>query len=172
MKGSPPQSPRRGEEHDKEQSSRFSRRGEEHDKEQSPRFSRRGEEHDKGLGIQIADPCLYGLLKQFVKENRQNETTAEMVFWKFLRGDQLGVHFRRQHIIGDYIADFACLPLRLIIELDGGYHQLPTQQMNDAERTKWLESKGFFVMRFTNEEVLGDIDGTINKIRKYINENK
>ncbi len=95
-----------------------------------------------------------------------------MILWKFLRSDQLGAHFRRQHIIGDYIADFACLPLRLIIELDGGYHELPTQQVNDEERTKWLENKGFKVIRFSNEEVLGDIEGTIIKIKTYINENK
>ncbi len=95
-----------------------------------------------------------------------------MVLWKFLRSNQLGAHFRRQHIIGDYIADFACLPLRLIIELDGGYHELPTQQVNDEERTKWLENKGFKVIRFSNEEVLGDIEGTIIKIKTYINENK
>lgn len=151
MKGSPPQSPRRGE-------------------ELSP--SRQFTKHDEGLGAQLADPCMYGLLKQFVKENRQNETPAEMILWKFLRSDQLGAHFRRQHIIGDYIADFACLPLRLIIELDGGYHELPTQQVNDEERTKWLENKGFKVIRFSNEEVLGDIEGTIIKIKTYINENK
>ena len=131
MKGSPPQSPRRGEEPSqmpqREEPSQMPQREEEG---QMPQLlSRKGEEHDKGLGVQMADPCLYGLLKQFVKENRKNETMAEMVFWKFLRGDQLGVHFRRQHIIGDYIADFVCLPLRLIIELDGGYHQLPTQQI-------------------------------------------
>lgn len=120
----------------------------------------------------MADPWLYGLLKQFVKENRQNETVAEMVIWKFLRGDQLGVHFRRQHIIGDYIADFACLPLRLIIELDGGYHQLPTQQRSDEERTEWLETKGYTIIRFSNEEILGDIEGTINRIKEYINEYK
>jgi very-short-patch-repair endonuclease len=131
----------------------------------------KGEEHDKGLRVQLADPYLYDLLKQFAKENRQNETLAEMVLWKFLRGDQLGIHFRRQHIIGEFIADFICLPLRLIIELDGGYHQLPTQQINDAERTDWLESKGFKVIRFSNEEIIGDIEGTINKIRKYIDEN-
>ncbi len=95
-----------------------------------------------------------------------------MILWKFLRSDQLGAHFRRQHIIGDYIADFACLPLRLIIELDGGYHELPTQQVNDEERTKWLENKGFKVIRFSNEKVLGDIEGTIIKIKTYINENK
>ena len=120
----------------------------------------------------MADPTLYGLLKQFAMENRKIETLAEMVLWKFLRGKQLGINFRRQHIIGDYIADFVCLPQRLIIELDGGYHQLPSQIISDEERTVWLESKGYRVVRLTNEEVLGDIEGTIIKIKTYIDENK
>jgi 5-methyltetrahydrofolate--homocysteine methyltransferase len=137
-------------------------------KDSPPHSPRGGDEHDNGLGVQLADPCTYNLLKQFVKENRQNETPAEMVLWKFLRGDQLGVHFRRQHIIGDYIADFVCLPLRLIIELDGGYHHLPSQQRSDVERTEWLKSKGFKVIRFSNEEVLGGIESTINKIKRHI----
>ncbi len=117
---------------------------------------------------QLAESSLYGSLKLFVKENRCHETQAEAVLWKYLRSDQLGVHFRRQHIIGNYIADFSCLTKRLIIELDGGYHQLPTQQVNDAERTAWLETKGFKVIRFSNEEILYDTERTINNIKEYI----
>lgn len=123
-------------------------------------------------GYYMADPISYGLLKQYALENRKKETPAEMVLWKFLRGKQLGVNFRRQHIIGNYISDFACLTQKLVIELDGGYHQLPSQKTSDEERTKWLESQGFFVIRFTNEEVLCDIEGTINRIKNYVNENK
>ncbi len=126
----------------------------------------------KGLNIQLADPFLYGLLKQFVKENRHHETQAETVLWRFLREDRLGVHFRRQHIIGPFIADFVCLPQRLIVELDGGYHQLPDQQINDEDRTIWLESQGFKVIRFTNEEVIGDLENTIRIIKENINGNR
>lgn len=122
----------------------------------------------KGLYIQLAEPVMYGLLKQFVKENRRHETQAESVLWSFLRDNQLGVHFRRQHIIGPFIADFACLPQRLIVELDGEYHQLPTQQLSDEERTKWLESKGFKVIRFTNEEVIGNLENTLSVIKEHI----
>jgi len=111
---------------------------------------------------------LYGLLKQFVKENRINPTQAEAVLWQFLRGDQLGEHFRRQHIIGPFIADFACLPKRVIIEIDGGYHQLPNQQLSDAERTVWLEKMGFIIIRFTNEEVLFNLEETIRIIKENI----
>ena len=127
-----------------------------------------GSKRGRGLQVQLADPMLYGLLKQYAKENRQHGTPAESVLWSFLRDNSSGAHFRRQHIIGTYIADFACLSPRLVIELDGGYHQLPTQQTSDAERTEWLESKGFKVIRFTNEQVLGDTEGTINQIKAYI----
>lgn len=120
----------------------------------------------------MADPIAYGLLKHYAKENRQNETLAEMVLWDFLRGHQLGVNFRRQHIIGMFIADFACLPLKIIIELDGGYHQIPEQQVSDKERTQWLESKGFSVYRFTNEDILADTKETIQKIKKIIDERR
>ena len=133
-----------------------------------PLSPRRGDERTSGLELQLADPALYGLLKQFVKENRNHETTAEMVLWKFIRGDQLGVHFRRQHIIEMFIADFVCLSKRLVIELDGGYHQLPELQISDEERSKWLEDKGFKVIRFSNEEVLGNIEGTITSIKAFI----
>ena len=84
----------------------------------------------------------------------------------------MGVNFRRQHIIGDYIADFVCLPQKLIIELDGGYHQLPSQQLSDEERTVWLNNKGFKVLRFSNEEVIGNIEGTLEAIKENINERK
>ena len=141
MKGSPPLSPRRGEDKYRE---------------------------GGGLGLQLADPLLYGLLKQFVKENRNHETEAESVLWKFIRGDQLGVHFRRQHIIGPFIADFACLPKRIVIEIDGGYHQLPNQQVSDTERSEWLEKMGFKVIRFTNKEVLCNLEETIKIIKECI----
>ena len=123
-------------------------------------------------GYFTADPTLYDILKQFAKENRQKETLAETILWKFLRGRQLGVNFRRQHIIGDYIADFVCLPQKLIIELDGGYHQLSSQQLSDEERTVWLNNKGFKVLRFSNEEVIGNIEGTLEAIKENINERK
>ena len=67
-----------------------------------------------------------------------------------------------------FIADFACLPKRLIIELDGGYHQLPDQQVSDAERTNWLEQQGFKVIRFSNEEVIGDIEHVLSIIKEHL----
>ncbi len=116
---------------------------------------------------QTADPVLYPLLLEFAQHNRNNPTEAESLLWEYLRGRALGVTFKRQHIIGEYIADFVCLPHKLIVELDGRHHQLPQQQANDAQRTEWLESKGYRVIRFTNEEVFGNI----NKVLETIEEN-
>ena len=108
---------------------------------------------------ETADIFLYDRLKEFVKEHRSNPTEAENVLWQMLRGKKLeGFKFRRQHIIGPFIADFVCLKSRLIIEVDGLMHQLPENEKSDKERTLWLYGKGFEVIRFTNDKVLGDID--------------
>lgn len=90
--------------------------------------------------------------------------------WQLLRNNAIGAHFRRQHIIGSYIADFCCLKSHLIIELDGGYHSLPNQQVKDEERTAWLAMQGYKVIRFTNEEVLFDTDRVLQSIRNSLNE--
>jgi len=116
----------------------------------------------------MADPIMYSLLKDYAAENRKKPTEAESILWDCLRGNFWGVHFRRQHIIGMFIADFVCISHKLIIELDGKYHQLPDQQISDEERSKWLESKGFKVMRFSNEEVTNDIDHVLTAIKVYI----
>lgn len=118
---------------------------------------------------QNADPILYSLLKGFVKESRSNPTEAENALWKMVRGKKLeGYKFRRQHIIGSYIADFICLKAKLIIEIDGLIHQLPENKGNDEIRTKWLNEKGFKVIRFTNEEVLGNTEKVISEILKVL----
>ena len=116
----------------------------------------------------MADPILYSLLKDFAIENRKKSTEAEFILWGYLKGNALGAHFRRQHIIGPFIADFVCLSHKLIIEIDGKYHQLPEQQITDAERTDWLESQGFKVIRFKNEQIVADTDKVINTINAYI----
>lgn len=113
-----------------------------------------------------ADGSYYNLLRQFAKYNRQNPTPAESVLWHLLRGNQLGQPFRRQHIIGVFIADFVCLPSMLIIELDGGYHSIPEQQIADKERTAWLRQEGFNVVRFTNEEVMSNTEEVLKTIKE------
>lgn len=121
------------------------------------------------FGYEMAAPMLYSLLKNFAFENRKKPTEAESILWDYLKGNTIGVHFRRQHIIGQFIADFVCLSHKLIIEIDGKYHQLPEQQVTDEERTEWLESKGFTVIRFKNEQIIADTDRVINIIQANIN---
>ena len=117
---------------------------------------------------QTADPLLYPLLRGYALHNRNNPTEAEELLWNYLKSDSLGVSFKRQHIIGEYIADFVCLNKKLIIELDGGYHQLPQQQISDAERTYWLECKGYKVIRFPNEEIFNHINEVLEIIKEKL----
>ena len=114
---------------------------------------------------QTANPVLYGLLKEHAKKMRNIPTKAEAMLWNALSGKNLsGYKFRRQHIIGEYIADFICMQENLIVEVDGGIHQLPENKKSDEERTKWLEEQGYRVIRFANNEVLGNLEGVLGKI--------
>ncbi len=114
---------------------------------------------------ETANPVLYGLLKEHAKRMRNQPTEAEAMLWNALSGKNLdGFKFRRQHIVGEFITDFICLKENLIIEVDGTIHQLPENKKSDAERSSWLESQGYRVIRFTNDEVLGDIENVLEKI--------
>ena len=97
-----------------------------------------------------ANPLVYGLLKNNAKRMRRGQTEAESFLWSYIRANQLGVHFRRQHPIGDFIADFICIDQRLIIEVDGNIHNKPEQQEWDMLRTAFLESHDYRVVRFSN----------------------
>ena len=119
-------------------------------------------------GVQTADPTLYGVLKEHAEHNRKNPTEAESVLWNCLRSNKLGVKFRQQHIIGEYIADFLCVEKKLIIEVDGGYHNKPEQQKADSSRSQYFYERGYVEMRFTNEEVLSDIDMVLNRIEHIL----
>ena len=84
---------------------------------------------------------------------RQSATDAEAELWRNLRAGRLaGYKFRRQQPLGRYIVDFVCFEQRLVIEVDGGQHL--DAQISDALRTEWLESEGFRVLRFWNDDVL------------------
>ena len=121
-----------------------------------------------GYEYQTADPSLYRELKKHASWNRNHPTEAENLLWNYLRSDGLGVTFKRQHIIGDYIADFVCLPKKLIIELDGGYHTLPSQRESDDLRSEWLQSKGFCVLRFNNNELFNNINEVLETIKESL----
>jgi very-short-patch-repair endonuclease len=100
-------------------------------------------------------------------ELRLNLTEAEMKLWKILRANRLrDVHFRRQHAIGPYIVDFCAPSYKLIIELDGGQHL--EQQGYDAERTAFLMSKGYRVLRFWNNEAMANPGGVVRVILDHL----
>ena len=115
-----------------------------------------------------ADPTTYDLLKEYAISNRKNMTEAESVFWSLVKNKALGEKCLCQHVVGEYIVDFLFRKSKLVVEIDGGYHQTEEQQDLDAIRTEWLESSGFSVIRFTNEQVLFDSDNVINKIKEVL----
>lgn len=92
------------------------------------------------------------------KELRRNRTEAEKRLWERLRRKRIdGFRFRQQTPLGKYIVDFICFEAKLIVELDGGQHA--EQVEYDARRTEWLESQGFRVLRFWNNEIFENIEG-------------
>ena len=115
-----------------------------------------------------ANPDWYPLLKENAKLMRLFPTEAEAYLWLFIKNKALGVTFRRQVVILDYIADFYSSELELIIEIDGGYHFQGEQIILDKARTERLTNKGYRIIRFTNEEVLDNIEEVIKNIRKEI----
>lgn len=114
------------------------------------------EDKGKDYVYMTADPTLYKRLKQYAEENKMFMTEAESALWQMIKGNSIGHTFRRQHIIGDYIADFANLHFKLIVEVDGKYHFKGEQPIADDIRTADLNRMGWTVVRFTNEEVLGN----------------
>ncbi len=100
---------------------------------------------------------------------RRKQTEAEKTLWLKLRNRQLdGVKFRRQQPIGSYIVDFISFDKKLIIEIDGGQHNELHTIERDKQRTKWLESEGFHVMRFWNNDVLLNIEGVLLRINEVL----
>jgi very-short-patch-repair endonuclease len=97
---------------------------------------------------------------------RNNLTDAERKLWNAIKSNQLGVKFRRQQPIDNYIADFVCLECKLILELDGGQHG--EQVAYDKTRTKYIEQFGFRVLRFWNNEVLQNFDGVLETIQNAL----
>lgn len=99
-------------------------------------------------------------------ELRRELTPTERKLWAVLRANQLNVNFRRQHAIGPFITDFCCIKKKLIIELDGGQHL--EQEAYDQERTEFLQSKGYRVLRFWNNDVLSDLNSVIQVIQNAL----
>jgi len=106
------------------------------------------------------------------KELRNNTTEAEKELWKHLKCKQIkGYHFRRQHPIHRFIADFFCYKCKLVIELDGRIHNEITVKERDIEREKIIKEFGIKVIRFSNEEIFNEIDKVLYQIQKAIGDN-
>jgi very-short-patch-repair endonuclease len=112
---------------------------------------------------------LYDKTKRLAREMRAQQTAAEQHLWRRIRKEQvLGFKFRRQHTIDRFIVDFYCTKTHLVIEVDGSIHD--EQVEDDQLRTEFLEQLGIRVLRFTNGEVLQQIDGVIERIAEVLQE--
>ena len=102
---------------------------------------------------------------------RRNATRAERRLWPGLRREQVaGFRFRRQVILGRFIADFACHDARMIVELDGATHSTDEEIARDAARSAALAAQGFDILRFTNEDVYSNLDGVLETVRMRLME--
>ncbi|MDR2448780.1 MAG: DUF559 domain-containing protein, partial [Prevotellaceae bacterium] len=117
--------------------------------------------------IRISIEKWQGLIER-AKQFRREPTESEHLLWAALRNRKTGHKIRRQYIINGFIADFYCHAARTIIEVDGGVHNTKEQREYDEYRTNVLQECGFNVIRFTNEEVLTDINGVVEKVHTYL----
>jgi very-short-patch-repair endonuclease len=109
------------------------------------------------------------ILTTVARVNRRNATPAEECLWEVLRDRKLdGWKFKRQRVIGKFVADFCCRDAKLIVELDGAIHDARDAQIADALRTEFLNAKGYTVLRFRNEEVLDDLLEVLNTIKNNL----
>jgi very-short-patch-repair endonuclease len=117
--------------------------------------------------IFTADKKQYGKLelKARTRGMRHEPTPAEAKLWECLRGNQLGVKFRRQHSIDRYIADFICLSHKLIVELDGAGHLEPDQADYDHGRSALLTELGYRILRFPNEQAFNQTEAVLATIK-------
>ncbi len=114
------------------------------------------------------DSQMWNLLQDKAVSMRDNLTQAESALWQSLKGNKLDEHFRRQHIIDRFIADFVCISKKLVVEVDGDIHDY--QKEEDAARTERLNELGYKVIRFKNEQVIGDIESVVKEIKLQIKE--
>jgi very-short-patch-repair endonuclease len=106
-------------------------------------------------------------LLERARELRTQQTPTEEILWECLRDRRfLNAKFRRQHNIGQFIADFYCHAARLVIELDGEIHQ--SQKLEDTNRDLWMEERGLVVLRFRNDEVLDDLVGVLRVVAEVV----
>jgi leucyl-tRNA synthetase len=123
-------------------------------------------------GYITSTPEQWKILSVYAKENRQNKTEAEDILWQALRNRQIdNCKFRRQHPVAGYIPDFVCLEKKLIIEIDGAYHNGEEQKKFDLARTEWLAEHQYKLLRFSNDEVINELPKVLQQISKVLSEN-
>ena len=111
-----------------------------------------------------ADPLIF----ERAKELRSNMTQAEMIMWGYLRTNHGGFKFRRQHPIANYIVDFFCFKLTLVIEVDGGYHNDVNVKLTGKEREENMRAQGTDLLRSTNKEILYRLDNVIAALKSFV----
>lgn len=143
-------------------------RGREHFQTSEEVRKENGIEAGRSPGYLTGNPHISGELLNRAKQMRKNPTEAELILWQKLRDRKLDVKFRRQHPIDNYIVDFVSLTKKLIVEIDGEIHNF--QKEEDEQRQLKLEAKlGYRVLRFSNEEVLRDVNEVVQNISKELN---
>ena len=115
---------------------------------------------------------IHPAIRQFARESRHPQTPAEATLWRHLRNRNLEYKFRRQHTFDFFIIDFYCAEVKLCIEIDGASHLEKEQQEYDAARTEYLESLGFKLIRFTNDDVRFNIHAVAQTIINTCNKLK
>lgn len=129
---------------------------------------------DLAIDKETNQNMFYGALPihfELAKKLRNHQTEAELFLWKHLPYIKTtGIRFKRQHPVLYFIADFYCHQAKLIIEVDGGYHELPEQFLYDESRDAELKELGLKVLRFKNEEIFNDIEAVLKSISQEIND--
>jgi len=138
----------------------------------SPSPRGEGSKELSGNFFKTADTNYWQVLKQFGRENRKNPTEAENILWQRVRNNQLGVKARRQHSVHGFIVDFAMLEVKLVIEVDGEYHDKPDQKIYDEARENFLKEFDLSLLRFSNKEVVSNIEFVLDKIKAEIRKRK
>ncbi|WP_225975535.1 chorismate synthase [Panacibacter ginsenosidivorans] len=124
-------------------------------------------------GYMTASPEQWNYLIAYARENRKNQTKAEDIMWQQLRNRNIeDQKFRRQHPIAGYIPDFVCLDKKIIVEIDGEYHNTEEQIKFDSMRMQWLNEFGYSMVKITNDEVQNSLQEVINRIKQAIQERK
>jgi len=106
-------------------------------------------------------------IRQLARALRRNSSEAEKQLWRLLRRRAIGVRFRRQHPIGRFIVDFACVECKLVVELDGSQH---LESAADQERDQWLCEQGYMVLRFWNNEAMHKAEDVLAQIDRSVRE--